>query len=119
MKLFLDAHISARAVASSLRKRGYDVRAADEERTLDGWDDPDLLDLATSEGRIFVTFNVRDFPRIVREWASVGRSHAGCIVFVGMDQSEFGLIIKSLERECKLLPRQGDWTNRLLFISRK
>lgn len=76
MRLFLDAHISGRVIAAALRERGHDVRAADEERSLDGWDDARLLELAAGEDRIMVTFNVRDFPRIVGEWAAGGRHHA-------------------------------------------
>ncbi len=64
MKLFLDAHISARRVAAPLRERGHDVRAADEERALDGLADEELLSIAAGEGRIFVTFDVKDFPVI-------------------------------------------------------
>ncbi|MGH8999531.1 MAG: DUF5615 family PIN-like protein, partial [Acidimicrobiia bacterium] len=65
--------MSGRRVARALRKGGHDVRAADEERELDGMPDEDLLALATAETRILVTFNVADFPRIVRRWAEEGR----------------------------------------------
>ena len=82
MRLFLDAHVSGRAIAGALRQRGHDVHAADEERGLDGWDDEALLALAASERRIMVTFNVRDFPRILGEWAGGGKHHAGCLLVV-------------------------------------
>ena len=60
VRLFLDEHVSARRIATALRER-HDVRAADEERELDGWDDERLLALATEQGQIMVTFNVKDF----------------------------------------------------------
>ena len=66
MRVFLDAHISGRRIAQALRKAGHDVRAADEERGLDGATDDELLQLATDEGRIMITFNVADFPDIAR-----------------------------------------------------
>jgi hypothetical protein len=72
VKLFLDAHISARRIAAPLRDQGHDVRAADDERELDGSTDEALLSLAASEGRIFITFDVKDFPLIVRRWAEAG-----------------------------------------------
>jgi hypothetical protein len=45
VRLLLDAHISGRRIATALRKRGRDVRAADEERDLDGMTDEALLEL--------------------------------------------------------------------------
>ena len=71
MRLFLDAHVSGRRIATALREQ-HDVRPADEERELDGWDDERLLALATEQGRVMVTFNVKDFARITTEWAAAG-----------------------------------------------
>ena len=48
----LDAHISGRRIATAHRKRGHDVRAADEERDLDGMTDEALLELAAGDGRV-------------------------------------------------------------------
>ncbi|MGH7912154.1 MAG: DUF5615 family PIN-like protein, partial [Candidatus Dormibacteraceae bacterium] len=92
MRLFLDAHLSARRIARTLRERGHDVHAADEDRSLDGWTDERLLVLATGEGRIMVTCNVRDVARLARTWAEAGRSHSGCVLLVGIDHREFGLL---------------------------
>jgi predicted nuclease of predicted toxin-antitoxin system len=62
VKLFLDAHISGPRIARSLREAGHDVRSADEERELDGLADEELLSIAATEKRIFVTFDVKDSP---------------------------------------------------------
>lgn len=118
MRLFLDAHVSARRVASPLRAAGHEVRAADEERALDGWDDERLLGLAADEERIMVTFNVRDFARIAQEWAGAQRHHAGCAIFVGVDHSEFGLILARLEEELAARPEASAWSNFTAFIGR-
>lgn len=67
---------------------------------LDGWDGESLLELATSEGRITVTFNVRDFPRIVGTWAAAGKHHSGCLIVVGIDHSEFGLTLLLEDSVC-------------------
>jgi Domain of unknown function (DUF5615) len=110
VRLFLDAHVSARRIATALRDR-HDVRAADEERELDGSDDEQLLALATEDGRIMVTFNVADFARITTEWAAASRSHAGCLLIVGIDHSEFGLILRVVEHALSTRPAQADWVN--------
>lgn len=118
MKLFLDAHISARRIATKLRERGHDVRSADEERDLDGYSDEQLLELASGEDRIFITFDVKDFTVLARRWAEARREHAGCAIVVGMDHGEFGAIIAAVERELQVRPRQSDWAARTLFIAR-
>lgn len=118
MRLFLDAHISARGVARALRKQGHDVRAADEERDLDGMDDEDLLALATAEERILVTFDVADFPSIVRRWAEAGRTHSGCAIVVGIDHREFGTIIRVIERTLEARPDPEEWRAYTVFVAR-
>lgn len=110
MRLFLDAHVSARRIATALRER-HDVRAADEERELDGWDDERLLALATEEGRIMITFNVADFARIATEWAAASRSHAGCLLIVGIDHSEFGLILRVITHVLGTRRDQAAWVD--------
>lgn len=109
MRLFLDAHVSGRVIARALRDAGHDVRAADEERQLDGAEDEALLELATVEDRIMVTFNIRDFPRIVREWGAGERHHAGCLILVGMDHGEFGRVLRVIESALATRPEQADW----------
>lgn len=118
MRLFLDAHVSGRRVARALRRDGHDVRAADEERDLDGMTDEDLLALATSEERILITFNVADFPDIVGRWAEEGRAHAGCMIVVGIDHSEFGRIVRALQRGLDARPDPDDWRDHTCFVAR-
>lgn len=118
MRLFLDAHVSGRRVARSLRAAGHDVRAADEERELDGMSDDDLLALAAADTRIMVSFNVADFPRIVRRWAEEGRSHSGCAIVVGIGHSQFGTIIRVIERALDARPDPKDWFDYTCFVAR-
>jgi predicted nuclease of predicted toxin-antitoxin system len=119
VRLFLDAHVSGRRVAAALRKMGHDVRSADEERDLDGMPDEELLALAAREGRILVTFNVADFPDVVRRWAEAGQEHVGCAIVVGIDHSEFGTIIRVIQRQLEARPRQGDWQDHTCFVARR
>lgn len=118
MRLFLDAHISARRVAGALRDRGHDVRAADEERELDGLADEQLLELAAGETRVTITFDVKDFTVIARRWAEAGKRHAGLGIVVGIDHGEFGAIIDALSQALSARPEQSDWNDLTLFISR-
>jgi hypothetical protein len=118
VKLFLDAHISGPRIARALREAGHDARAADEERELDGLTDEELLSIAATEGRLFVTFDVKDFPTIARRWAEAGRTHAGCAIVVGIDHGEFGAILETIARELAARPEQTDWTDLTLFLAR-
>jgi hypothetical protein len=118
VRLFLDAHISARRIAARLREQGHDVRAADEERELDGLADEQLLELAAGETRAMVSFDVKDFTVIARRWAEAGRPHAGLAIVVGIDHGEFGAILDALSHELAARPEQSDWSNLTLFVSR-
>jgi len=118
MKLFLDAHISGRRIATALRKNGHDVRAADEERSLDGLTDDQLLQIATDEGRIMVTFNVADFPDIARRWAEADKRHHGLAIVVGIDHGEFGTILRVINRALTSRSDQAEWANHTVFVSR-
>ena len=118
MRLLLDAHISGPRIAGALREGGHDVRAVDEERALDGWGDEELLALAGSEERVMVTFDVKDFPAIVRRWAEVGRSHAGCAIVVGIDHGEFGTILRALEKLFEERADPSEWCECTYFVSR-
>ena len=118
MRLFLDAHISGSRIAGALRERGQDVRAADEERELDGWADEALLALASEEERIFVTFDAKDFPEVARRWAEAGRPHAGLAIVVGIDHGEFGTILRVVEGLFEERSDPGAWREHTCFVAR-
>lgn len=118
MWLLLDAHISGPQVARALRDRGHDVLAADEERELDGTDDEQLLTLAAEQGRVMITFDVKDFTVLAQRWAEGGRTHAGLAIVVGIDHGEFGTIIDALSRALAARPTQADWSDITVFIAR-
>ncbi len=115
MRLLLDAHISGKRIGKVLEEHGHEVLAVDSHSTFEGWSDDRILNLAAAEGRILVTFNVRDFPELTREWAEAGRNHAGCAVVVGIDHSDFGLAVEILEAALSLRPAQDEWIN-LTFL---
>lgn len=80
LALLLDEMISP-AVAEGLHARDIDAYGIAERSDLRSLSDPDVLDLATSEHRILVTMNIKDFQLLDRQWAVLGRDHGG-IVFV-------------------------------------
>ncbi len=120
MRLLLDAHVSGRRVGRALREAGHDVRAADEEEELRGLEDASLLALAASEGRVLVTFDVKDFLPILREWAEGGRRHAGCVLVASSLRHEhFGAVISGIANALDELPEREDWTDRVHWLSRR
>ena len=118
MRLLLDAHVSGRRIGEPLAKKGHDVRALDRQPDLEGLDDESVLELATTDERILVTFNVADFPTILREWALAARSHAGVILLYGINHSEFRLVVRGVERWLEMYPEQRGWSDRAVVISR-
>ena len=44
-----------------------------------------------------VTFNVKNFARITTEWTAAGKSHAGCLLILGIDHAQFGLILRLID----------------------
>lgn len=119
MRLLLDAHVSGRRIGTALRERGHDVLAVAEERGLDGCPDNELLELASAQGRILVTFDAADFPRICREWLETKRSHHGCAVIVGIRHHEFGAIMRALDAAFAVRSGPDEWRDHLAFVSRR
>ena len=115
MRLLLDAHVSGRRIGERLAAKGHDVHALDREPELEALDDDSVLELAATDRRILVTFNVADFPTILREWASAGRTHAGVILVYGIDHSEFALVVRGIERWVETYP---EWSDRAVVVSR-
>jgi hypothetical protein len=119
VRLLLDAHVSGPVVGRRLEVKGHDVRALDQEPALEALDDDDVLSLATGERRVLVTHNVSDFPRILREWAASGRSHAGAMLVYGIDHAEFDLVVRGIERWLERRPTDADWLDLPAVIDRR
>jgi predicted nuclease of predicted toxin-antitoxin system len=120
IRLLLDTHISGRVVGKALRKDGHDVYALDSEKELEGMEDPDVLELAISEGRVVVTANVGDFMALITELNAGGRSHAGCIcVPKSISNEEFGTTIISGVRTTVADTSQEEWIDRVAWIRKK
>jgi predicted nuclease of predicted toxin-antitoxin system len=118
VRFLLDAHVSGPKIGRRLAEKGHDVRALDQEPALEGLDDDDVLALASQERRILVTHNIRDFPGILREWATGARSHTGAILVYGIDHSEFEPILRGIERWLQLYPEPANWADLAAILDR-
>jgi hypothetical protein len=83
MRLFLlDCHI-AKATVEALRKKLSSVRSEHLATWRDGAflksTDEEILAACQDEGHIFVTFDQRTIPDVLRRWAAEGRPHSGIV----------------------------------------
>jgi predicted nuclease of predicted toxin-antitoxin system len=116
MRILLDAHISSRTVGRALSEGSHNVRALDSEPELEGLSDPEVLQLAATEGRVLVTANIRDFEPLLREWAGESRPHAGVILVLSSVRNEaFGVLISGVE-ETLANTRQDEWIDRVAWL---
>jgi predicted nuclease of predicted toxin-antitoxin system len=116
MRILLDAHISSRTVGRALSEGSHNVRALDSEPELEGLSDPEVLQLAATEGRVLVTANIRDFEPLLREWAGESRPHAGVILVPSSVRNEaFGVLISGVE-ETLANTRQDEWIDRVAWL---
>jgi len=81
--------------------------------------DESLLDLTTAEDRIMVTFNVRDFARIIGERLAGGGHHAGCLLIVGIDHGELGLILRVIGAALEGRPDSAAWCDHATWCPRR
>ena len=98
MSLLLDANLSPKRIGSVLEKRGHDVVSLAADPAFDALDDPQVLELASNQGRILVTRNSRDFAPLLREWSEGNRHHCGCILIWTLAHNESGAIISGVTR---------------------
>lgn len=80
--------------------------------------DEDLLQHADDQRRVLVTANARDFAPIARAWADEGRQHAGCLMIVGVRNSDFGAILRVIDTAFGTVPTPEAWRNLALIAGR-
>ena len=109
MRLLLDANLSPHGIANPLQNTGHDVLALASDPTLEGLDDPLVLELAAAEQRLLITRNSRDFAPLAREWAEASRHHAGLILIWTLDHTQFAAIVTGVGRYLERWPEQQRW----------
>lgn len=67
------------------------------------------MNLATEEGRVLVTSNIRHFLPLLTAMNAAGESHAGCILVPRSIRSEdFGTLISGIEKALEGTSRE-EW----------
>jgi hypothetical protein len=85
------------------------VLALAEDATFEGLPDPQVLELASSQQRVLITRNSRDFGPLARQWAEARRPHAGVILIWTLDHGQFTEILAGIERQLQQRPTQEQW----------
>jgi len=98
-------------LAKVLRDRGFDCVSTQEAANRGSVDSEQLI-FATGQGRVILTFNVKDYVVLAQECAATARLHSGIIV---SDHLPFRELLK---RTLLLLQRHAnqDVTNTLLWL---
>jgi len=98
-------------LAKVLRDRGFDCVSTQETGNR-GCLDSEQLVFATGQGRVILTFNVKDYVSLAQECATTARPHSGIIVSDHLPFREL------LRRTLLLLQRHAnqDVTNTLLWL---
>ena len=110
LKLYLDEDVDP-LLSEVLRDRGMDCLSTKDAGNL-GRTDPEQLSFATVQGRVILTFNVKDFVQISRDYAASGQHHSGIILSSHLPFREL------IRRTLALLRHhaQGDLTDQLLWL---
>ena len=110
-KLHLNEHLSPR-LAVLLRKQGYDVTSSQESGLLTE-SDSEQLAFAVSEQRAILTFNVKHFMPLHKQYMSANKEHSGIIFST---REPIGVLIHRLLRllnsvSAEELKNQIRWLN--------
>jgi predicted nuclease of predicted toxin-antitoxin system len=116
VRLLLDANLSPRRIGGPLRAAGHDVLAVAQDASLEGLDDPLVLELAVVQERVLVTRNSRDFAPLTREWAEAQRTHSGVILIWTLDHSQFGEIVAGVEHLIGQWPTHELWRDLVVAL---
>lgn len=118
MRLLLDAHLSP-AVAEALRRGGFDAVAIRD--WLDGnyrsAADDQLLEMALSDERVLVTYDLQTIPPLLKEWAETGQRHGGVVLIDErtVRPNDFGGLVRALQALMASCGAQ-DWQDRVAFL---
>ena len=122
MKLVFDSHISP-AVARGVVRRCRGLQAIHlrdwQQRRFLNAPDAELLTAAARDGWVLVTYDLRTFVPLLRDWAETQQHHAGVILVddTTVASHDVGALIAAL---AELWRAQGldDWTDRVVYLKR-
>jgi uncharacterized protein with PIN domain len=108
IRILLDEDIH-KSAAEQLRLRGYDaVHIVEKSRT--GLSDNAQLLYAHSEGRILISFNIKDYIKLHKKFIKEGKQHSGIIL---SKQVPIGEFIKKLAQQ---LHQETIFDNSIFFL---
>lgn len=122
LQLLLDEHISpqvARGLRASVRKIAVHALTEWGEGHLLGQDDSACLREAAERSLVFVTYDRRTIPPLLKVWMESGMDHAG-VVFVDektISPADIGGLVRALA-ELARAAEDWDWMNRVVFLRR-
>lgn len=111
ISLYLDEHIQL-ALAEALRARGVDILTTPEAGNI-GLADIEQLIFATTNKRVLLSYNKRDYAKIHYGWMTLKKPHAGIIL---SDQLSIGTVLRRLMKLYFSLT-SDDMKNRLEYLS--
>jgi hypothetical protein len=117
VRLFLDLHLSGRAIGGPLRADGHVVLAGADDPACSGMPDDDLLRIASQQGRIFLSCD-RGIVQLVRRWAFEGLEHAGVLLLLGIRQNEYGAPLRAIRASLAQQPEHARWHDVLMLVGR-
>jgi hypothetical protein len=115
-----DEHISP-AVAEQAQTKfpGIKIVAIHDWRGGDflGAADEDFLPEAVRDGFVFVTYDQKTIPPILKMWAETGLDHCGVVLVdhTTIPPQNIGGLVSALGNLWKV-ERSFDWTNRVVFL---
>jgi hypothetical protein len=111
VRFYMDVHIPA-AITQQLRIRGVDVLTATEEKT-NQLSDSELLNLATMQGRVVFTHDIR-FRALAERYQREGKPFAG-LLFGPAEGASIGQYVRDLELIAKASD-SADWQNTVAYL---
>ena len=106
VSIYLDLHVH-RSIRDELRRKGVDVLTAQEDKA-DTMEDDDLLERATTLGRVLFTQDIR-FKAMAEDWQRQGRPFAG-LAYGDQSNSLVGKYVQDLEL-IAMATDPSDWAN--------
>jgi hypothetical protein len=92
------------------------VLALQEHPDLTTSSDDFVLRIARDQQRILVTCNARHLHPLARDWADVGRTHAGIVLLWSLGTHQHGAIVETVEALLHVRPDQDGWRDVVLAV---
>ncbi|MBI5949134.1 MAG: DUF5615 family PIN-like protein [Chloroflexi bacterium] len=113
LRFYFDDDSGSLPLLRALRGRAIDAVRA-EDTPMAGMDDASHLRFSSSEGRVLVTANKRDFARLHRDLMRAGGTHGGIVIRTQL--VSVGELARRLsELSARVAPE--DMTNEVVFLT--